>query len=110
VIAREAPEPALLDLKAYEQPILQALAERGGRATRSEIITALTDAMVDLHSARDLEALPSGPAHGARMASDRHESRLRMGVDRTGLEEGGSHLRSPGSEVPYGQCWRKGNA
>jgi len=61
VIAREAPEPPLLDLAAYEQPILQALAERGGRATRSEIIAALAEAMADLHSARDLEALPSGP-------------------------------------------------
>lgn len=40
VIAREAPEPQLLDLEAYEQPILQALAKRGGRASRSEIIAA----------------------------------------------------------------------
>jgi integrase len=61
VIAREAPEPPLLDLEAYEQPILQALAERGGRATRSEIIAALAEAMADRHSARDLESLPSGP-------------------------------------------------
>jgi hypothetical protein len=61
VIARQAPEPPLLDLDAYEMPILQALAERGGRATRSEIIAALADAMADRHSARDLEELPSGP-------------------------------------------------
>jgi Mrr N-terminal domain len=61
VIAREAPEPPPLDLKAYEQPILEALAERGGRATRSEIIAALEEAMADRHSARDLEPLPSGP-------------------------------------------------
>ena len=56
----EAPESALLDLEAYEQPILQTLAERGGRATRCEIIAALEEAMADRHSARDLEALPSG--------------------------------------------------
>lgn len=61
VIAREAPGPPLLDLKAYEQPILQALADRGGRASRSEIIAALTKAMADRPSTRDLEALPSGP-------------------------------------------------
>ena len=61
VIASEAPEPPLLDLKAYEQPILQALAERGGRASRSEIIAALSEMMADQHSARDLELLPSGP-------------------------------------------------
>ena len=61
VIAREAPEPALLDLKAYEQPILHALAERGGRASRSDIMAALEEAMANHHSARDLEALPSGP-------------------------------------------------
>jgi Mrr N-terminal domain/Phage integrase family len=61
VIAREAPEPPLLALEVYEQPILQALAEGGGRASRSEIIAALAEALADRHSARDLEPLPSGP-------------------------------------------------
>ena|GEM_PF-4156131 len=61
VIAREAPEAPLLELEAYEQPILQALAERGGRASRSQIIAALAEAMADLHSACDLEPVPSGP-------------------------------------------------
>jgi hypothetical protein len=61
VIAREAPEPALVDLEAYEQPILEALVDRGGRASRSEIIAALAEAMADQHTARELEALPSGP-------------------------------------------------
>jgi hypothetical protein len=61
VIAREAPVPELLALDAYEMPILQALAERDGRANRSEIIAALEEAMADRHSARDLEQLPSGP-------------------------------------------------
>lgn len=61
VIAREAPPPEILDLAAYELPILRALAERGGRASRSEVLAAVGQAMADRHSARDLEALPSGP-------------------------------------------------
>lgn len=87
VIAREAPEPPLLDLEAYEQPILQALAERGGRATRSEIIAALAEAMADLHGPRDLEPLPSGPPRwqprvGKVRARLVRRSWLRTGVGR----------------------------
>jgi hypothetical protein len=84
VIAREAPEPPLLDLEAYEQPILQALAERGGRATRNEIIAALAEAMADRHSARDLEALPSGPPRWQPRVSKVRARLVQRGWLRTG--------------------------
>lgn len=61
VIACQPPPPESVDLAAYELPILRILAERGGRASRSEVLAALEGAMADRHSERDLEALPSGP-------------------------------------------------
>jgi integrase len=60
VIARSAPPPKPVDLAEYEAPIIAALAERGGRAPRREIIAAVADAMADRHGAADLELLPSG--------------------------------------------------
>lgn len=88
VIAREAPEPPLLDLEAYEQPILQVLAERGGRASRSEIIAALAEAMGDHHSARDLEALPSGPPRWQPRVGKVRARLVRRGWLRTGKRRG----------------------
>lgn len=88
VIAREAPEPPLLDLTAYEQPILQALAERGGRASRSEIIAALAEAMADLHSARDLEPLPSGPPRWQPRVGKVRARLVRRGWLQTGRNRG----------------------
>ena len=61
VIARSTPPADLLDLAAYELPILAALAERGGRASRGEVLAAVEEAMVEYHGERDREALPSGP-------------------------------------------------
>lgn len=61
VIAREAPPPRPVELIDYERPIVAALAERGGRAARREIVAAVGEAMADRHSECDLEALPSGP-------------------------------------------------
>lgn len=61
MIAYQAPPPESLDLAAYELPILRALVERGGRASRSEVLAALEEAMAERHGERDLEALPSGP-------------------------------------------------
>ena len=40
---------------------MRALAERGGRAARREIVAAVGEAMVERHGAPDLERLPSGP-------------------------------------------------
>ena len=61
VIACQPPPPKSLDLAAYELPILRVLAERGGRASRGDVLAALEEAMAERHSERDLEALPSGP-------------------------------------------------
>jgi len=60
-LARSAPPSESLDLGAYELPILGALAERGGRASRGEVLAALGEEMADHHGERDLEVLPSGP-------------------------------------------------
>lgn len=61
VIARQAPPPRAVELAEYEAPIVRALAERGGRAPRREILAAVGEAMALRHGAADLEALPSGP-------------------------------------------------
>lgn len=40
---------------------MRALADRGGRAGRGEIVEAVGEALARRHSTRDLERLPSGP-------------------------------------------------
>jgi integrase len=61
VIAYQPPPPQSLDLAAYELPILRVLAERGGQASRGEVLAAIEEAMAGHHGEHDLEALPSGP-------------------------------------------------
>jgi integrase len=61
VLATQAPLPQILDLAAYEGPIMRALADRGGRASRKEVVEAVGEALKRRHSQRDLEPLPSGP-------------------------------------------------
>jgi integrase len=61
VLATQSPLPQILDLAAYEGPILRALADRGGQASRKEIVEAVGEALKRRHSQRDLEPLPSGP-------------------------------------------------
>jgi len=61
VIAYQPPPPESLDLAAYELPILRVLAERGGQASRGEVLAAIEKAMAERHGEHDLEALPSGP-------------------------------------------------
>ncbi len=61
VIARRAPAPRPVDLGEYEVLIVRAFAERGGCASRREIVAAVGELMVDRHGPADLEALPSGP-------------------------------------------------
>ena len=90
MIAYQAPPPESLDLAAYELPILRALVERGGRASRSEVLAAVEEAMAERHGERDLEALPSGPPRwGARIGKVRAHL-----VGRGWLAVGG---RGPGS-------------
>jgi integrase len=61
VTAREAQAPRPVDLAEYEAPIVAALAERGGRASRREIFATVGEVMAERHCAADLEPLPSGP-------------------------------------------------
>ena len=61
VIARQAAPPRPVELAEYEGPIVRALAERGGRAARREIVAAVGEAMAERHGVPDLERLPSGP-------------------------------------------------
>lgn len=60
-IARLVPALRPVELAEYEEPIVAALAARGGCASRREIFAAVGEAMVERHSAADLEPLPSGP-------------------------------------------------
>ncbi len=84
VVAVEAPAPRPLDIAAYERPIMRALAERGGRAPRREVLAAVAEGLVGLHGPADLEPLPSGPARWEpRLA----KARTRLG-GRGWLEEG----------------------
>jgi len=82
VIARSAPLPKPVDLARYEGPIVAALAERGGRAPRREILAAVGEAMARRHGAADLEELPSG---GPRWQPRLSKARARL-VERGWLE------------------------
>jgi integrase len=60
VIALPPPPPETVSIGAYEGPIMLALAERGGRASRREIVAAIGEAMASRHTHEDLALLPSG--------------------------------------------------
>jgi len=61
VIARQAPPPRPVELAEYEGLIVGALADRGGSASRREIVAAVGEAIAARHGPADLEPLPSGP-------------------------------------------------
>jgi integrase len=61
VIARQAPPPRPVELAEYEGPLVRVLADRGGSASRREIVAAVGEAMAARHGPTDLEPLPSGP-------------------------------------------------
>jgi hypothetical protein len=61
VSAVETPGPRPLELADYKPEILKALAERGGRAPRREVLSAVGWALASRHTRVDLEPLPSGP-------------------------------------------------
>ena len=60
-IACLRPTRAPVGLSEYEGPIIRALAESGGHASRREVLAAVGKAMAARHGAPDLEPLPSGP-------------------------------------------------
>ncbi len=110
VIAREAPKPPLLALEAYEQPILQALADRGGpgmpqrdrrrarrgdgrppQRPRSESAAERTTSVAATGRQGPRAASP------ARLDSNGHWPRLRMGTDPHRLDEDPSREDWPGT-------------
>jgi integrase len=80
VIGHEAPAPRPVDLSEYEGPILEALAERGGRSTRAEVLAFVGEAMSDRHGTADFELLPSGTARW-----EARVGKVRQGLMRRGL-------------------------
>ncbi len=60
-IACLRPTLAPVGLSEYEGPIIRALAESGGRASRREVLAPVGKAMAARHGPTDLEPLPSGP-------------------------------------------------
>jgi hypothetical protein len=55
-----APRGSLLSDDAYEMPILQVLAERGGRGGKNEVIDAIEPILADRLTALDREPVTSG--------------------------------------------------
>jgi restriction endonuclease Mrr len=66
---------SLLPESAYEQPILRALAERGGSAPARDVVHAVGELVADQLTELDREKLPNG---GERWQSRVQFSRLRM--------------------------------
>ncbi len=60
IVAIETPAPQPLGTAAFELPILCALEERGGHATRKQVMAAVEAVLAEHMSAADLERLPSG--------------------------------------------------
>lgn len=60
VVAIETSAPEPLGSSAYELPILRALEERVGHASRKQVMAAVEEALAARFTAADLERLPSG--------------------------------------------------
>jgi integrase len=88
VIAVAPPPPERLDSRDYELPILRALIERGGSATRAEVIAAVGEAMGARHGGLDLEPLPSGPPRWQARVSKARSQMLKRGWIETGSQRG----------------------
>jgi integrase len=92
VIGCQAPAPRPINLSEYEEPILEALAEQNGRATRAEVLAFVKKAMSERHGTADLEMLPSGMR--------RWEARLGQAPSSAATEgTAGLRRRSRGVEV-----------
>ena len=76
----EPPSSRPLEIEAYEEPIIQALAERGGRASRRVVVAAVNEAMAPVHGPADLERLASGPARWEPRLSKARMRLVRRGV------------------------------
>jgi hypothetical protein len=87
VIGHEAPPPRPVDLSEYEAPILEALAERGGRASRA-VLAFVRVAMANRHGTADLEMLPSGTRRWEARAGKVRQTLVRRGLLDAGATRG----------------------
>ena len=100
VVAIPAPAepPRLLDCAAYELPILQALAEHDGRATRREIRAAVSEDVADLFTDLDRETLPCGETRWEARLDKARSKLMRAGCLKTDSPRGVWELAGPGFE------------
>lgn len=81
VAVAPAPEPPrLLDCSAYELPILRALAERGGEASRKEVRAAVFAEVAGSLSDLDRETLSSGKARWDARLDKARSKLMRSGL------------------------------
>jgi integrase len=80
VIGHDAPPPRPVELSEYEEPILEALVERGGRASRAEVLASVREAMSDRHGTADLELLPSGMSRWEARVGKARQRLVRRGL------------------------------
>jgi integrase len=106
VIAVEAPGPRPLELADYEPEILRALAERGGRASRREVLAAVGRALASRHTRVDLEPLPSGPPRWEPRLAKARTRLIRRGWLLDGRRGSDWELTGTGRQKARREGWR----
>jgi len=97
VAVAPAPEPPrLLDCASYELPILRALAERDGEASRKDVRAAVFAEVAGSLSDLDREKLPSGEARWEARLDKARSKLLRSGSLRADSPRGVWGLAPPG--------------
>jgi integrase len=87
-----------LESGAYDGPILRALAERGGSASRGEVLAAVGEALATRHGPADLAALPSGPPRWQPRVGKARSRLVRRGWLEVGSRGADWRLTDPGWE------------
>jgi integrase len=101
IVAIDAPAqtPRLLDCTAYELPVLRALAEHGGAASRREVQLAVAEELAGLLTHLDRQKLPCGTELRWEARLDKARSKLvRDGCLKAGSPRGVWELAGPGFE------------
>jgi hypothetical protein len=106
VIAVEAPGPRPLELADYEPEILRALAERGGRAPRREVLFAVGRTLSSRHTRVDLEPLSSGPPRWEPRLAKARTRLVRRGWLLDGRRGSDWELTGTGRQKARREGWR----
>jgi integrase len=106
VIAIAAPGPRPLELAVYEPEILRALAERGGRAPRQEVLFAVGRTLASRHTRVDLEPLPSGPPRWEPRLAKARTRLVRRGWLLDGRRGSDWELTGTGRQKARREGWR----